>query len=234
MNKPLLIVGAVSLVAITAIGLGLSDSGFSGRFMNIPSTPTLERQAVRKTDITPSKQENLAQVVNQMQFQLSQSPTVTLGDLSTEIMKRKLNITSGWGKTTKVYDMIPLNKGPQPLQDCANGLIDGKLELGEWQFCYLLAKEYAPYPTSKYTEINLKEKVTELYAAKFIAKSFQLEIPHSPDTAEAKLIKNITGIDDIVPNQYLTTEKATKWFNTLNKKLQGKALWNEWNFKGDF
>lgn len=102
------------------------------------------------------------------------SKYVTLADLSTEIVKRELNITSGWGKMNK-YPTPDLAKAPQPVVDCEYGLIDGKYEPGEWQYCYLRDHSALPHSAdSGFTPVNLQGKVTRAQAAATIFNSFFL------------------------------------------------------------
>lgn len=236
MNKPLLI-GSIALVSIVVIGSQLSGSGISGRFMEVSrnsrdasnlNSRTISRE-INAQNIENAYMNNIGLDVNA--YQAPQAAYVTLGDLSTEILKRKLNITSGWGKTVKEYASLDLSKGPQPLKDCANGLIDGEWELGEWQYCYLRAKGLTVLAFED--NVDLKGKITEKDAAKLITKSFYYDHPSIPQTAEAQSIKNAVGAVSPSSQAFLTSEKAKTWFEFLNQKLAGKKLSNEWNMKGD-
>lgn len=245
MTKSHIILGGIVLVGVLVIGSKISSSGLEGRFMRETESPGNYRDTNRRDTDTRSNTENLSMIdgrayqdaeetkeaQNSEFVQDPQVNYVTLSDLSIEIVKRKLNITSGWGGTTKAYPSIDLDKGPQPLKDCVNGLIDSEWELGEWQYCYLHANGLTVI--KPYDNINLKGKITEEQAAKLITKSFYYDHPSIGGTSEALSIKNAVGIEYPFSQEFLTSEKAKTWFEFLNKTLEGKKLWNAWGMKGD-
>lgn len=232
MNKPIVIFSAVAVVAIVAVAAYTTNSGLEGRFNDTSSS----RRVVDSRNTLPTGNDGAVSIpasdaLKYEQYLLTQPTYVTLADLSTEVVKRRLNITSGWGKTTKVYSDLKLTPEMEAkYKDCANGIIDGKFELGEWQYCYL--SQDSTFPFVPQTNVDLKGKIKQGDAAKILGASL-LNGKISGYSGDLTILDTFAD-KNYQPNEYLTVELATAWFKNLNKQLQSVVFPNPWNTKGDF
>ncbi len=180
MKKSLIIVGSIAIIAMIAVIINFNTTGLEGQFarrdaVNVRANERNERIVPESRDLTRLKYSDLNAYIP------PEPKYVTLADLVTEITYRKLNLMSGWGENKKKMPDLDLSKATsQKIMDCDTGLVDGKFELGEWQYCYL--KKYASISP---TPAKLQEKITRGQAAVKIYQAFVLENGYSYDYKNA-------------------------------------------------
>lgn len=168
MKKSFLIVGSIAVIATIAVVANFSTAGLEGRFAGRDEVkiPELERIVPESRDLAQSRySDTYAYIPPEPKY-------VTMADLMTEIMYRKLNLTSGWGENKNKMPGLDLDKAPPPIMDCDAGLVDGKFELGEWQYCYLKVKSMNEGPFMYPSPVMLQEKITRSEAAFRIFRNF--------------------------------------------------------------